>query len=69
MGREKHHLVRHLEAIIAANAAKVTIDEAEHERLKRADAKLDALEAGGVDNWEGYSEALRAFYADDDKDE
>lgn len=27
---------------------------------------LDALEAGGVDNWEGYHEATQHLYADDE---
>lgn len=29
--------------------------------LERAQAKLQALEAGGVDNWEWYSESLKGF--------
>lgn len=28
--------------------------------------KLDALEAFGVDNWEGYSEAMRSLEEDDE---
>lgn len=34
------------------------------ERLK----KLDALEAMGVDNWQGYDEAMRELYSEDDED-
>lgn len=30
---------------------------------------LDALEAQGVDNWDGYSEAQREVYGDDDEDD
>lgn len=37
----------------------VMIDRKELARLQRRDHKLSLLEAGGVDNWEGYSEALR----------
>jgi hypothetical protein len=37
----------------------VTIPKAEHERLRAADAFLDALLAAGVDNWCGYDEAHR----------
>lgn len=29
---------------------------------------LSALEAQGVDNWDGYSEAQREVYGDDDED-
>lgn len=35
---------------------------------KRAQ-KLDALEAAGVDNWEGYSEAMKILYKDNEEDE
>lgn len=31
----------------------------EYKRLKRVDQFMTALEAAGVDNWEGYSEARR----------
>lgn len=34
------------------------------EALKRL-RKLDALEAAGVDNWDGYEEAMRAIAGDD----
>lgn len=30
--------------------------------LERAQAKLNALEAGGVDNWEWYSESLKDWF-------
>lgn len=32
--------------------------------LERAESKLAALEAGGVDNWEWYGEALKDFNQD-----
>lgn len=32
--------------------------EAENKRLKEREELLDALEAAGVDNWEGYSYAI-----------
>lgn len=32
-------------------------------------AKLDALEAYGVDNWEGYDEAMRSLFYEDEDDE
>ncbi|MHC4296471.1 MAG: hypothetical protein ACYS7Y_04150 [Planctomycetota bacterium] len=37
--------------------------------LLDAEAKLQALEAGGVDNWEGYSEALREYHKEQAKNE
>ena len=33
-----------------------------YERLMAAEDKLDALEAAGVDNWEGYDWAMEEFY-------
>jgi hypothetical protein len=41
---------------------KVLISVEEYENLKRDSAILAALEAGGVDNWEWYSESLRDFF-------
>ena len=35
----------------------VTISEEEHARLQDRDAFLCALEAAGVDNWDGYDNA------------
>ena len=32
-------------------------------------AKLDALEAYGVDDWEGYAEAMRSLFYEDEDDE
>lgn len=32
--------------------------EAENKKLRERDRWLDALEAAGVDNWEGYDKAL-----------
>lgn len=39
----------------------VQVSAKELKELKRAKAKLDALEAGGVDNWEWYGESLKEF--------
>ncbi len=36
----------------------VTISTIEYARLNEAACKLEALEAAGVDNWEGYSIAM-----------
>lgn len=42
---------------------KVQIDKSELDKLRDAQAKLEALEAGGVDNWEWYDESLKAYHA------
>lgn len=47
----------------------VTISRAELEKLRADSAMLAALEAAGVDNWEGYSEACRTVSDDEDEDE
>ena len=36
----------------------VTISYSEYERLLKAEAFLEALEEAGVDNWEGYAQAI-----------
>lgn len=42
----------------------VEIEKVEFERLTRIDRFMNALEAAGVDNWEGYNEACRIFRED-----
>lgn len=42
----------------------VTITKEEYDALLRASQKLAALEAAGVDNWEGYGDAI--FSVNDD---
>jgi hypothetical protein len=39
----------------------VTLTKAEYLRLMNQDRFLDALEAAGVNNWEGYEEAQECF--------
>lgn len=39
----------------------VTISRKEYERLKDRDRLLSCLEAGGVDNWDWYEEAIMEF--------
>ena len=41
--------------------AKIQIDERKLKELERRVAKLDALEAGGVDNWDGIDFALEGY--------
>lgn len=37
----------------------VTLTKEEYEYLVKAEERLSALEEMGVDNWEGYSEAMK----------
>ncbi len=41
----------------------IQISKKELDELRDAQAKLEALEAGGVDNWEWYDESLKAYHA------
>lgn len=43
----------------------VSITKAEYDRLVERDDFLTALEAAGVDNWEGCSEAYRILEGED----
>jgi len=36
----------------------ITITKTKYEYLKRSEQKLNALEAAGVDNWDGYDLAM-----------
>jgi len=50
--------------------SKVTISAVRLKYLESRDEILSALEAGGVDNWEWYSESLQeAGLLDDDEEE
>ena len=55
--------------VIGGNGIKIqdlnrTISKKEYEELLDRNRKLSALEAGGVDNWEWYSESLSQYYSD-----
>jgi len=39
----------------------VTLSKSEHIELLNDQSKLDALESAGVDNWEGYDDAMEFF--------
>jgi len=41
----------------------ITISVDEYEQLKTDRDKLAALEAVGVDNWEGYDDAMQLFFS------
>lgn len=45
----------------------VTITMEEYKDLLESQALLDALEAYGVDNWSGYSDAVAEFYGEIDE--
>lgn len=47
----------------------ITISKKEYNDLTRAQRKLNALEAGGVDNWEWYGDSLESFWEEEDKRE
>lgn len=48
----------------------ITITVKEYKQLLADQRELDALHAGGVDNWDWYSESLRyAGLLEDDEDE
>lgn len=40
---------------------KTTIDKKRLKELEKAEAKLNALENGGVDNWEWYDQAMTSY--------
>lgn len=41
----------------------ITIAKSEYERLRKAELKLIALEAHGVDNWPYYDDAMEDYEA------
>lgn len=47
----------------------VEISKSEYEKMQRQIAKLAALEAGGVDNWEFYGDSLEDWHKENEVDE
>ncbi len=47
----------------------VEISESRYKELLAAEAKLDALEGHGVDNWEGYDDAMAQFWENEEEEE
>lgn len=51
----------------------VTIPKIEYDQLIRDQRVLEALHAGGVDNWDWYSDSINMYYpeyfAEDEEDE
>lgn len=57
--------------LISGNSVKIdgsnkTISKKEYEELLRRNEVLNALEAGGVDNWQWYSDSLRQYFGEED---
>lgn len=48
---------------------KIEIEDKRLEELKDIEIKMLALEAGGVDNWEGYGESLDGYFKQKEKAE
>lgn len=48
---------------------KITVSEDEYNKLLDSDAKLRALEEWGVDNWNGYDDALSSYRKAKEADE
>jgi hypothetical protein len=49
-------------------AETVTISKKEYDALVNDQRKLDALEACGVDNWQGWDEAMDMYHSQDNED-
>ena len=47
----------------------VSIPKKRYEKLLDAERLLRCLEAGGVDNWEGYYYATREYYGDEENED
>lgn len=54
---------------IIMSKLQVSISEEEYNKLKEDSRMLTALQIAGVDNWDGYSEAMRIFYDEVEDDE
>lgn len=50
------------------NKKTITITIGEYEDLLEAQKKLDCLEGAGVDNWEGYDDAMSLMEEEEDQD-
>jgi len=45
----------------------VTIKKSEYDSLKDDSKKLEALEAMGVDNWQGWDDAMEIYLAEENE--
>ncbi len=55
--------------ILMQSANTVTISKEDYANLVEASRFLQALEAHGVDNWDGHSDAYRSVYGGEDEEE
>jgi hypothetical protein len=53
------------EGLLIDRKFQVAISPARLNELKHAEVTLSALEAAGVDNWEGYDDAIAALHSED----
>lgn len=49
--------------------SEVKIPQEKYNKMLRQIEKLEALERGGVDNWEGYGESLADWFAENEVEE
>lgn len=62
-------IAAHTDSATAANSeSTVTIPTSQYLKLVGAAKKLAVLEGFGVDNWEGYDEAMAVLYRDDEEE-
>lgn len=47
----------------------MTVSAKRLKELERSEAKLNALEAGGVDNWDAYADSLKDYWAENEREE
>lgn len=48
--------------LVIKSTSHVTLERREYDMMRLASAKLDMLEAHGVDNWIGYCDAMRELH-------
>lgn len=48
---------------------KITISKSQYESLKNSERKLQALENFGVDNWQGYEDAMCYLEEEEEEEE
>jgi hypothetical protein len=55
-----------IKTMIEKKPETVTISKEEYESLLDDQHKLECLEAAGVDNWQGYSDAMEMYREEDE---
>lgn len=54
--------MKRMTTMTTENSETVTIPKLEYDRLVRDCKLLQALHAGGVDNWEWYSDSIQTYF-------